>query len=108
MRISKLIQFTAICCFAIPAMAIAEEHWVGQKDKAFSADELTVKVGDSVHFKNEDPFFHNVYSLSDLKMFDLGSFPEGEHETVVFEESGELEVECAIHPDMMMLITVEE
>ena len=66
-------------------------------------DKLTVKVGDTVKFVNNDAFFHNVFSLSDAALFDLGSFPKGESKSVTFEESGVVEVECAIHPDMKIL-----
>lgn len=88
--------------------ALAQEtHTVGQLDKKFTVDDLTVSVGDTVEFRNDDDFFHNVFSLSDLKPFDLGSYPQGESKSVTFEEAGELEVECAIHPSMFMTITVE-
>lgn len=87
---------------------LAENQVVGQKNKAFTVDELTIKKGESVDFLNEDPFFHNVFSLSDAKLFDLGSFPQGESRTVVFEDAGDVEVECAIHPDMLMTIHVTE
>ena len=80
---------------------------VDQLDKNFSVEELTISVGDSVEFRNADPFFHNVYSLSDLKPFDLGSYPAGDSKTVLFDKVGEVEVECAIHPSMFMVITVE-
>lgn len=87
---------------------VAEEHEVTQSDTAFSAQSLTVKVGDKVSFKNEDSFFHNVFSLSDAKTFDLGSYPQGESKSVVFDQPGEIEVECAIHPSMVMTIQVAE
>ena len=45
----------------------AKEHTVDQKDKQFSVKEISLKVGDSIIFRNSDPFFHNVYSLSPLK-----------------------------------------
>ncbi len=85
----------------------AAEHTVGQKNKEFTESSLTIKVGDTVHFRNDDSFFHNVFSLSDAKFFDLGSFPQGESKSVVFDQAGEIEVECAIHPTMKMKITVE-
>ncbi|KRT55991.1 methylamine utilization protein [endosymbiont of Ridgeia piscesae] len=88
--------------------AVAAEHEVGQKNKAFTAKELRIKVGDSVKFTNQDPFFHNVYSLSDLKTFDLGSYPKGEFRSVVFDKAGKVPVECAIHPNMYMGILVEK
>lgn len=81
---------------------------VGQKGKAFTTEKLTIKVGESVEFINNDPFFHNVFSLSDAKMFDLGSFPQGDSRTVPFETPGTVVVECAIHPGMSMTIEVQE
>lgn len=85
----------------------AKEYEVGQNNKNFTVSSLTVKVGDTVKFTNEDAFFHNVFSLSDAAMFDLGSYPKGESREVTFEEKGLVEVECAIHPSMQMKITVE-
>ena len=81
---------------------------IGQKDKKFSVDRLTVKVGDTVKFTNDDPFFHNVFSLSPASTFDLGSYPQGESRTVKFDEAGEVHIECAIHPSMRMVVEVEE
>ncbi len=84
----------------------AEEHVVGQKGKKFSASTLAVKVGDTVAFRNDDPFFHNIFSLSDVQSFDLGSFPQGQSRKVTFAKEGKVEIECAIHPEMKMVIDV--
>lgn len=81
---------------------------VGQKDKQFSQSTLTVKKGDTVRFVNNDPFFHNVFSLSDAKLFDLGSYPQGEYRDVEFDQSGTVEVECALHPSMTLTIEVTD
>ncbi|PAJ71827.1 methylamine utilization protein [Pseudoalteromonas sp. NBT06-2] len=89
-------------------LCVAETHEIGQKNKDFTKKVLTIKKGDIVKFKNLDPFFHNVFSLSDVKFFDLGSFPQGDFKEIVFEETGEVGVECAIHPNMIMTIKVEE
>lgn len=84
----------------------AKSYTVSQKDKKFSEDTLKIKIGDSIDFKNEDPWFHNVFSLSDVQNFDLGSYPKGQFKTVVFNKEGKLDVECAIHPQMHMVIEV--
>jgi plastocyanin len=86
--------------------ADAAEHVLAQKGKAFSVKKLQVKVGDTVKFVNEDPFAHNVFSLSDAKSFDLGSFGQGGSKTVTLDKAGTVEVECAVHPDMRMVIEV--
>jgi plastocyanin len=77
-----------------------------QKDKAFSTKKLAVKVGDTVKFQNDDPFSHNVFSLSDAKSFDLGSYGKGGAKNVVFDKPGTVEIECAVHPDMKMVVEV--
>jgi len=83
-----------------------------QKDKTFELDQkkveaIEVKQGDTVEFENADPFFHNIFSLSDLKTFDLGSYEKGKSKTVVFDKKGKVEVECAIHPQMFLEVKVE-
>jgi len=85
----------------------AEEHLVTQKNKAFSIKKLTIKVGDSVKFQNEDSFAHNVFSLSAAKSFDLGSFGNGGNKTITFDKPGKVEVECAVHPDMRLDLEVK-
>lgn len=89
------------------AAQAAEEHLVSQKNKAFSTKKLTIKVGDSVKFINEDSFAHNVFSLSAPKSFDLGSFGNGGTKTITFDKPGKVEVECAVHPDMRLDVEVK-
>src|SRR4051812_36691884 len=48
---------------------------MAQHDTAFAPGYLTVPVGSSVLFRNQDPFYHNVFSYSKTKRFDLGRFP---------------------------------
>jgi len=103
------VRFLITTMVLLSAPAFAEDVYrVGQKDKQFTTDELVLKKGDTVVFGNDDPFFHNVFSLSSTKTFDLGSYPKGDSKSVVFSEAGEVEVECAIHPSMRLKIKVEE
>jgi plastocyanin len=85
---------------------------VEQKNKTFiykgtKATTLKVKVGTTIQFKNLDPYFHNVFSLSDAKLFDLGSYPQGQSRAVTFDKPGKVDVECAIHPLMKMTVEVK-
>lgn len=103
----KTLTISIINIVLFSSVTWAADHEVGQKNKQFTVKSLTIKQGDVVKFKNEDPFFHNVFSLSDAAFFDLGSFPKGEFKKVTFEDKGTIDVECAIHPNMVMTITVE-
>jgi len=89
----------------VPAYA-ASTHAVGQVKKAFSVTSLKAKVGDTITFKNDDEFAHNVFSLSDVQSFDLGSYKKGETRVLKLSAPGTIEVECAIHPEMRMKIEV--
>ena len=101
----KRLAVTGFICLACTP-ALAQEFTVDQQDKRFSVSTLTVKAGDQVRFLNNDPFFHNIFSLSDIKTFDLGSYPKGQSRTVTFTNPGTVEVECAIHPEMKLIVEV--
>ena len=104
----SLAVFQLLTIFAASTtLTHAAETEVLQKNKQFSVKSLKVKVGDSVNFKNEDPFFHNIFSLSAPKTFDLGSYPQGQSKKVTFDKPGVVEVECAIHPEMKMTVEVQ-
>jgi plastocyanin len=103
-----LIASFTVALFAAHANALAAEVVVSQKGKAFSTSKVKLKVGDAIKFLNEDPFSHNVFSLSPVKSFDLGSYPQGGAKSVIFDKPGTVDVECAIHPDMTLTVEVEK
>lgn len=92
--------------FVLPAQAA--EHVVSQKNKSFSVKRLSVQQGDSVKFVNDDPFAHNIFSLSEVKSFDLGSYGHGLAKSVLMDKPGMVEIECAVHPDMKLMIEVRK
>lgn len=67
---------------------------------------MKVQVGDTVQFHNEDKVFHNLYSLSEAKTFDLGTMRKGEIRKMTFDQRGDVEVQCAIHTDMLLVLDV--
>lgn len=75
-----------------------------QKNRMFSPHLLIVSVGSVVHFPNEDPFFHNVFSLFDGKRFDLGLYEAGKTKDVSFSREGLSYIFCNIHPEMSAVI----
>jgi plastocyanin len=71
-----------------------------QKNKMFTPHLLVVPKGSSVDFPNEDPFFHNVFSLFNGKRFDLGLYESGTSRAVRFDREGMSYIFCNIHPEM--------
>ena len=95
-----------ICAALACAPALAADHVVAQTGKSFSVKALTAKVGDTLSFRNDDPFVHNIFSLSDAQSFDLGTFAKGEMRKIKIDKEGKLEIECAVHPEMKMVVDV--
>jgi plastocyanin len=79
-----------------------------QRDTAFRPPVLVIPVGTAVEFPNRDPFFHNVFSYSAAKRFDLGRYPRGESRTVTFDKAGIVKVYCEIHQWMRSAVLVVE
>jgi len=71
-----------------------------QKDKMFTPHLLVVPTGSEVEFPNQDPFFHNVFSLFNGKRFDLGLYESGTSRSVRFDREGVSYIFCNIHPEM--------
>lgn len=77
-----------------------------QRDERFVPHVLPIQVGDVVRFPNSDPFFHNVFSYSKPRRFDLGKYPRGQSRSVRFLHAGLVEVFCEIHAFMSAYILV--
>jgi plastocyanin len=79
---------------------------LAQHDTQFKPEILVIPVGSKVAFPNDDPVFHNVFSLSKAKQFDLGYYPAGKSKTLTFDKAGIVQVYCHIHRDMNAAIVV--
>jgi plastocyanin len=90
--------------FHEPAPPEAAE--IRQRDKHFDPDLLAITAGQTVSFPNGDPFFHNVFSVSAVRKFDLGQYPRGDTKTKQFPAVGVVDVYCNIHPEMAATILV--
>jgi hypothetical protein len=67
---------------------------------------LVVLPGTSVEFPNHDSLFHNIFSVSPAKPFDLGRYGRGESKRVTFDKPGLVNVYCKLHPNMAAYILV--
>jgi plastocyanin len=75
-----------------------------QRDKSFHPSLLVIPAGGKVEFPNQDPFFHNVFSLFDGKRFDLGLYESGTTRFVQFDKPGISFIFCNIHPQMSAVV----
>ena len=67
---------------------------------------LVVPVGSSVEFPNRDSLFHNVFSVSPAKPFDLGRYGRGKSKRLTFDKPGVINVYCKLHPNMAAYVLV--
>lgn len=79
---------------------------VQQLDRRFMPDLVVVPTGSTVAFPNMDPIFHNIYSLSKPKSFDLGNYDKGQTRKVTFPKPGIVDIYCHLHPNMQATVVV--
>lgn len=79
---------------------------IHQHDENFFPRVVAVPVGSTVDFPNDDPLYHNVFSLSRAKTFNLGRYPTGGSGSVRFDKPGIVKVFCDIHSHMTATVAV--
>jgi len=77
-----------------------------QRDERFVPHVLAITVGSIVDFPNNDRTYHNVFSLSEIRTFDLGRYAAGHSKAVRFDRPGIVRVFCDIHSHMNAFILV--
>jgi plastocyanin len=81
---------------------------ITQQGAVFNPHLLPVVAGTTVEWPNNDQIFHNVFSYSDAKSFDLGLYKGGEEKEVTFDKAGRVDVFCSIHANMHCIVLVLE
>ena len=77
-----------------------------QRNETFVPHVLAITTGTTVDFPNSDKFYHNVFSLSKTRPFDLGRYAAGSSRPVRFDRAGIVRVFCDIHSHMNAYILV--
>lgn len=77
-----------------------------QMNRKFDPHVLATAVGDRIAFNNLDRVYHNTFSVSPAKRFDLGKRQPGQCDTLTLERPGVINLHCDIHPDMMAYVVV--
>lgn len=91
---------------AAGAGAPAAPGKIVQRDASFEPHVLPIAVGTSVKWPNEDDIYHNVFSMSETKEFDLGLYGRERTPVIVFDKVGRVDVFCGIHTSMHCIILV--
>jgi len=81
---------------------------MAQRDLEFQPALLAIQTGTRVEFPNEDDTYHNIFSYSSAKRFDLGRYRSDERPipSVLFDVPGLITLHCDIHEHMRALILV--
>jgi plastocyanin len=103
-----LASLAIVIAAGLSAGALAANLTITQKGRAFSPESVTVKKGEALTFVNDDTVPHNIVSTSAGNEFNLGSQPPGAATDVTFKQSGDVQVICAIHPRMKMMVQVTD
>ena len=79
---------------------------IEQRGKQFAPHVMAVPVGSTVSFPNFDAIYHNVFSISKTKAFDLGMYQKGELRELTFDKPGLVRLSCNIHSNMSAYLIV--
>jgi plastocyanin len=90
------------------AVAAAANPSIVMKGKSFTPRLVVVPVGGTVDFPNEDPIFHNVFSVSGENRFDLQLYKRPKSGAQTFQHPGVVRVYCNIHPQMSAVVLVRD
>jgi plastocyanin len=104
----QLTLFTLVVTAGFSAGALAATAVIHQEGRAFSAESVTIKKGETLTFLNDDSVPHNIMSIGKGNEFNLGSQPPGSSTEVTFKEAGDVQVICAIHPRMKLTVKVTD
>ena len=104
----RLAVFVLVISAGLSAGALAGNQMIHQQGRVFGPDSVTVKKGDALTFLNDDTIPHNIMSASKGNEFNLGSQGPGMSTDVTFKEPGDVQVICAIHPRMKMMVKVTD
>ena len=104
----RLPSLAFVMFMGLSVGALAANLTIMQKGRMFSYESVTIKKGETLTFLNDDSVPHNIMSTSQGNEFNLGSQPPGASTDVTFKLAGEVQVICAIHPRMKMMVKVSE
>lgn len=104
-RIALVTSLLALTAVSGIALAAATLHDVTQLGRTFSQEEITVRAGDRIRVSNADPVTHSLFArTADYDIHETQA--PGAQSTFTFDTPGTVELRCAIHPQMVLKVTV--
>ena len=91
-----------------PLEIVTAKKEVSQKKAMFTPHILPVVAGTTVRWPNNDDIYHNVFSYSEAKPFDLDLYKAPKVKSVTFDKPGRVDVFCSIHSSMSCVVLVLE
>lgn len=85
---------------------VAKTRTIEQRGKEFAPHITAVPVGSTIQFPNFDNIYHNVFSISKVKPFDVGLYKSGDAREVKFDKPGIIRLGCNIHANMSAYVIV--
>ena len=103
-------QMSVVYLEAAPRSAFeqneSKQAVMDQRNETFVPHVLAITTGTTVAFPNSDRIYHNVFSLSKPRPFDLGRYAVGRSKSIRFDRPGVIRVFCDIHSHMSGFILV--
>jgi plastocyanin len=91
------------------ASVVVDTRRIAQQGATFTPHVLPILAGTTVEWPNNDDIYHNVFSMSEARQFDLqlykGNPPD---KKVTFNKPGRVDVFCSIHANMHCIVLVLE
>jgi plastocyanin len=88
---------------------VVDTRRISQRGASFEPHVLPIVVGTTVEWPNNDDIYHNVFSMSEARQFDLqlykGNPPD---KKITFDKPGRVDVFCSIHANMHCIVLVLE
>jgi plastocyanin len=108
LRIAPMLTISLVAAIlSVTALAAAGVVDVTQKNRAFGVPNLQIKLGQVVHFNNDDQFRHQIYVESPSFTFESDEQDPGTTVAIKFSKSGLFEVRCHIHPKMLLKVDAQ-
>jgi plastocyanin len=103
----RALIIAVLVALALAPPAVAAEHIVDQKDLSFSKAQITIAVGDTIKFTNNDRTAHHLWTKDNGVNFYSRTLKTGESYVMKFDKAGTYTVKCHIHPKMKLVVVAK-